>query len=73
MVVTGCQVRTIGWVSDYFPSKLIQESNGLPGDVRVGVVEKAYAFGQHSFSPVLNRHSEFLSVSQYVSAFIVGL
>jgi len=39
---------------------MIQESNGLTGDVGVNVVvEKAYALGQHSSSPVLNRPSEF--------------
>ena len=60
VVVTGCQIRTIGWVGDDVPSKLIQESNGLTGDVGTSVVvEKAYALGQHSSSPVLNRPSEF--------------
>ena len=60
VVVTGCQVRTIGWVGDDVPSKLIQESNSLMGDVGASVVvEKAYALGQHSSSLVLNHPSEF--------------
>jgi len=60
MLVTGCQVRIIGWVGDDVPSKLIQESNGLTGDKGASVVvEMAYALGQHSSSPVLNRQSEF--------------
>jgi len=47
-------------VGDDVPSKLIQESNGLTGDVGASVVvEKACALGQHSSSPVLNRPSEF--------------
>jgi len=59
VVVTGCKVRTIGWLGDDVPSKLIQESNGLTGDVGASVVVNAYALGQHSSSPVLNRPSEF--------------
>ena len=60
MIVTGCQVRTIGWVGDDAPSKPIQESNGLTGDMGVSIiVEKAYALGQHSSSLVLNHPSEF--------------
>jgi len=38
MVVTGCKVRTIGWVGDDVPPKLTQESNGLTGDVGASVV-----------------------------------
>ena len=72
MVVTGCQVQAIGWVGDDVPSKLIQESNSLMGDVGASVVvEKAYALDQHSYSTVLNRPSEFFSVSQYLLVFIV--
>ena len=42
------------------PSNLIQESKGLTDEVGASVfVEKAYALGQHSSSPVLNRPSEF--------------
>ena len=33
MVVTGCQVRTIRWVGDDIPFNLLQESDGLTGDV----------------------------------------
>ncbi|KZC12627.1 hypothetical protein WN55_04266, partial [Dufourea novaeangliae] len=60
VVVTGCQVRTIGWVGDDVPSKLLQESDGRIGDVGTSIVVKnAYALDQHSSSPVLNRPSEF--------------
>ena len=72
MVVTECQVRTIGWVGDDVPSKLIQESNALTGDVGARVVvEKAYALGQHSSSPVLNRRSVYFECLTIPSVFIV--
>ena len=59
MLVTGCQIQTIRWVGADVPSKLLQESGGLTGDVGASVVvENAYAFAQHSSSPVLNRPSE---------------
>jgi hypothetical protein len=38
MVVTGRQVRTIGWMGDDAPSKLLQLSDGLSGSM-----ENAYA------------------------------
>ena len=57
---TGCQVRTIGWVSDGFPSKPLQESVSLADSVGSSVVvENAYALAQHPSSPVLNRPPEF--------------
>ena len=50
----------IGWVSDDFPSKPLQESDSLAGSVGSSVVvENAYALAQHSSSPVLNRPPEF--------------
>ena len=58
--VNGSQVRTIGWVSDDFPSKPLQESDSLVGSVGSSVVvENAYALAQHPSSPVLNRSREF--------------
>ena len=69
VVVTGYQVWTIRRVGDDVPSKLLQESDCLTGDVGANVVlENAYVFAQHSSSPVLNRLSE---VFQCLSAFIV--
>ena len=58
--VIGCQVQTIGWVSDDFPSKPLQESDSLAGSVGSSViVENAYNLAQHPSSPVLNRPPEF--------------
>ena len=60
MKINGCQVRTIGWVSDEFPSKPLQESDSLASNVGSNiVVENAYAFAQHPSSPVLNCPPEF--------------
>ena len=57
--VTGCQVRTIGWVGDDFSSKPLQESDSLAGSVWSSVVvENAYVLAQHHSSPVLNHPPE---------------
>lgn len=44
-----------GVTRDAIPSKPLQESDGYTGNVgEIAVVEKAYALGERSFSPVLN-------------------
>lgn len=56
-------------MGDDVPFKPLDESDDRTGDVMVSVIVKKayYALAQHSLSPVLR----FLSVSQYLSAFIV--
>lgn len=47
VVLTWCQVRTIRWVSDDVPFKLLQKSNGLTGDVWARIiVGNAYILAQ---------------------------
>lgn len=46
-------------VGDDASSKLLQESDGLMGDMGASiVVENAYTFAQYSSSPILNHPSE---------------
>jgi len=58
VIVIGCQVGTIGWVGDNVPSKLLQESDSLTGNVGASVVvENAYALARLFSSPILNHRS----------------
>ena len=70
--VTGCQVRTIGWVGDDVLSKPLQESDSWRA-----VFGQALSWGM--LTPLLNilllrfwiARLSFVNVSQHLSAFIV--